>query len=64
MQRYGMILADGGQIPLTATSDRFTEHKWSEVGVDAEALRTIAVTDMEVVGLGDALPNTGECARN
>jgi serine/threonine-protein kinase len=63
MQRYGMILADGGQVPLTAASDRFTEHKWSEVGVGAESLAGIAVTDMEVVGLGDVLPSTGDCAR-
>jgi serine/threonine-protein kinase len=34
MQRYGMILSDGGNIALTAQSDRFTTHKWSEVGVD------------------------------
>ena len=28
MQRYGMFLADGGQITLTAQSDRFTTNKW------------------------------------
>ena len=29
MQRYGMLLADGGSIALTAQSDRFTAHKWA-----------------------------------
>ena len=63
MQRYGMILADGGQVPLTAADDRFTEHKWSEVGVDAESLAGIAVADMEVVDLGEPIKATGDCVR-
>ena len=29
MQKYGMFLADGGNIALTAQSDRFTTAKWS-----------------------------------
>src|SRR5262249_34714970 len=29
MQKYGMLLADGGNIALTAQSDRFTRAKWS-----------------------------------
>jgi len=28
LQRYGMILADGGNVALTAQSDRFTRAKW------------------------------------
>ena len=29
LQRYGMLLADGGNIALTAQSDRFTTAKWA-----------------------------------
>jgi len=64
MQRYGMILSDGGNIALTAQSDRFTTHKWSEVGVGSYALQAIKVTDMEVVGMGTPVPLTYDCVRN
>ncbi len=64
LQRYGMILADGGNIALTAQSDRFTTHKWSEVGVDTRALAAIQPTDMEVVGMGSPVPLTYDCVRN
>ena len=63
MQRYGMILSDGGNIALTAQSDRFTTHKWTEVGVDSHSLTAIQVTDMEVVGMGATIPLTYDCVR-
>ncbi|WP_224369809.1 hypothetical protein [Hyalangium versicolor] len=53
LQRYGMFLSDGGNIPLTLASDRFTTHKWSEVGITNDlALASLAVTDFEVVDMG------------
>jgi serine/threonine-protein kinase len=64
MQRYGIILSDGGNIALTAQSDRFTTHKWSQVGVDSHSLTAIQVTDMEVVGMGATIPLTYDCLRN
>jgi len=64
LQKYGMILSDGGNIALTAQSDRFTTSKWSEVGVDSRSLSAIRVTDMEVVGLGTPIPLTYDCERN
>jgi serine/threonine-protein kinase len=63
VQRYGMILSDGGNIALTAQSDRFTTHKWSQLGVDSYALQAIKVTDMEVVGMGTPVPLTYDCVR-
>jgi len=59
-----MFLADGGNIPLTGQSDRFTTHKWSEVGVDTRSLQAILPSDMEVVGLGTPIPLTYDCVRN
>jgi serine/threonine-protein kinase len=63
LQRYGMFLADGGRVPLTAASDQFTEHTWDEVGVDADSLGSLLVTDMEVVDMGDPLSARGDCQR-
>jgi hypothetical protein len=64
MQRYGMLLADGGNIALTAASDRFTTHTWDEVGIDSHSLFGIQVTDMEVVDLGSPITLTYDCVRN
>ena len=64
LQRYGMILADGGNIALTAQSDRSTTHKWSEVGVGTYALQAIRPSDMEVVGMGSPITLTYDCVRN
>lgn len=64
MQRYGMLLADGGRIALTAVNDRFTQHKWDEVGVDAESLAGLGVSDFEVVGMGEPIEDPDDCTRN
>jgi hypothetical protein len=64
MQRYGMILADGGSVALTARDDRFTTRKWSEVGIDARSLDAIGPSDFEVVGSAAPRPLTYDCVRN
>jgi hypothetical protein len=64
LQSYGMFLADGGTIALTAQSDRFTSHKWANVGVDSRSLQAIQVSDMEVVDLGTPINWNGDCVRN
>jgi serine/threonine-protein kinase len=63
LQRYGMLLADGGTIALTAQSDRNTARKWAEVGVGAGSLQAITPSDFEVVDMGAPVP-LGDCARN
>jgi serine/threonine-protein kinase len=63
MQRYGMLLADGGRVPLTAADDSLTTHKWSEVGVGPDSVSGIGVRDMEVVDMGEPLTSTGDCTR-
>lgn len=56
LKRYGMLLSDGGQIALTAESDRFTTAKWRDSGGAADLgphdLSSIQVSDFEVVALG------------
>jgi serine/threonine-protein kinase len=63
LQRHGMLLADGGQIALTAQSDRFTTAKWDGL-LDAYDLSSLLVTDFEMVDSGDWLTWTGDCYRN
>lgn len=63
MQKYGLFLADGGNIALTAANDAFTTHSWTDVDVDSHSLNGIQVTDMEVVDMGDPVPFTS-CVRN
>jgi serine/threonine-protein kinase len=64
LQRYGMFLADGGNIPLTFASDRFTKAKWADLQLDAHALFAIQVGDFEMVDGGTRINYTGDCARN
>jgi len=64
LQKYGMFLADGGNIALTGRSDRFTQNKWGDVGVDAYSLSAIEVTDMEVVDMGEPITWDESCSRN
>jgi serine/threonine-protein kinase len=63
LQRYGMFLADGGQIALTAQSDRFTPTKWSGL-LGPHDLNALEVTDFEMVEGGPRIPYTGDCVRN
>ena len=62
MQKYGILLADGGTIALTAQSDRFTTAKWSGL-LDPLDLSALHVTDFEMVAGGQRYNYTGDCAR-
>ena len=62
MQKYGILLADGGTIALTAQSDRFTTAKWSGLlgPLDLSALQ---VADFQMIAAGDRYTYAGNCAR-
>ncbi|HQL55618.1 MAG TPA: hypothetical protein PLQ87_12990, partial [Phycisphaerae bacterium] len=62
MQRYGILLADGGSVALTAQSDRFTAAKWADL-LDSHDLVAIQVSDFVMVNGGARLPYTGDCVR-
>jgi serine/threonine-protein kinase len=64
LQRYGMILADGGTIALTAADDAFTAHKYAETGFEARSLDALQPTDFEVVDTGPVIVLTYDCVRN
>lgn len=70
LQRYGMVLADGGNIALTAESDRYTTHTWSELGIDSRTFDQAApsapvrVQDFAVMDTGPQIVETYDCVRN
>ena len=65
LQKYGMFLSDGGGVPLTAESDEFTTHKWTDadVDIDSHSLYGIRPTDFDVVEAGDPMTVTYDCVR-
>lgn len=64
MQKYGMYLADGGAITLTAQSDADTKTKYADVGFESNDLQPLKVTDFEVLKEGPLIPLTYDCVRN
>jgi hypothetical protein len=63
MQRYGMLLADGGSIALTARSDRFTAAKWAG-RLDTRDLAALRPSDFEMVDGGGRIALSYDCVRN
>ncbi len=62
MQRYGMVLADGGNVALTAASDRFRSTSWDGL-LGPRDLDAIEPTDFEVVDTGPDIELTYDCRR-
>jgi serine/threonine-protein kinase len=62
LQRYGMYHADGGNIALTAQSDRHTQRKWSGL-LGPRDLSMLKVEDFDVIDHGAAIPLTYDCTR-
>jgi serine/threonine-protein kinase len=64
MKEYGMFLADGGTIALTAQNDADTHAKYSDVGFGPRDLSSLKVTDFEVLPTGPTITLTNDCVRN
>jgi hypothetical protein len=62
MQKYGILLADGGTIALTAQSDQLTTAKWSGL-LGSHDLQALLVTDFQMVAGGDRFAYAGNCVR-
>jgi serine/threonine-protein kinase len=62
MQKYGMYHADGGNIALTAQSDRHTTAKWTGL-LGPSDLAALKVTDFEVIDHGAPIALTDDCVR-
>ena len=63
MQRYGMLLADGGNIALTARSDRYTRAHWAGL-LGARDLQALTPTDFQMVDAGSRITVTNDCVRS
>jgi serine/threonine-protein kinase len=64
LKQYGMILADGGEIVLTAATDMFTEHKYEALGFDSHSMFGIEVREFEVIDGGERIDLTYDCVLN
>jgi serine/threonine-protein kinase len=70
MAKYGIVLADGGNIALTAEDDMFTTHKWLEFGFDEnnvyleQMLVGVPLSAFEVIQTGNQIPLTYDCNIN
>ena len=62
LQKYGMLLSDGGNIALTAQSDRYTQRKWDGL-LGPRDLAQLEVSDFEMVDAGERIPLTFDCER-
>jgi hypothetical protein len=69
LQRYGMVLSDGGNIALTAESDRYTTHTWDELGIGSRVFdltpgaQDVLSTDFQIIDTGPRIAETFNCVR-
>jgi serine/threonine-protein kinase len=70
MQRHGIVLSDGGNIALTAESDRYTEHTWASLGITSRVFdqavpaAPVRAQDFAVLDTGPRIVETYACVRN
>ncbi len=70
MQRYGIVLSDGGNIALTAEDDIYTTHKWTELNISSRLFdqsvpaSPVRVQDFSVIDTGNRIIETYGCVRN
>jgi len=69
MKRYGLVLADGGNIALTAESDLYTTTSWTDLSLgphvfwDTPNAAPVTVSDFEVLDTGPRIGETWDCVR-
>ena len=61
LRKYGMVLADGGNIPLYGESDLYTTHTWAESTFASDTMSGVLITDFEVINTGPDITVTREC---
>jgi len=64
LKKYGMFLADGGDIPLCFADDAFTVAKYSDLNFDTHSLFGITVNDFEIISHDAPTTLTDNCVRN
>jgi len=65
MQTYGLMLADGGNIALTKSSDVLSDLTWEEVGLAPDSLAALRASDFDVIIQGDPIvTGSFDCERS
>jgi serine/threonine-protein kinase len=64
LKTHGMLLSDGGTVPLTFADDQTSDAKWAELGIAADTFSAITPDQFEVVELGPDVPLTYDCVLN
>ena len=70
MQRYGMVLADGGTVALTAESDRYNSNTWASLGIGSRVFdqtagaQTVLASDFQIIDTGPRIAETYDCVRS
>ena len=65
-----LVLADGGNIALTAESDRYTDTKWADLDVGSRLFDQtpgaldVDITDFELLDTGPRIGETWDCVRS
>ena len=62
LQTYGMFLADGGNVALTAQADTYTQAKWARL-LGSRDLDFIRPSDFEVIQMPAPVSLRGDCVR-
>ncbi len=62
LQTYGMFLADGGNVALTAQADTYTQAKWARL-LGSRDLDFIRPSDFEVIQMPAPVSRAGDCVR-
>ena len=68
-KHYGIVLADGGTVALTAESDYYTTTKWTDLGIGSRVFDQTAntspvlISDFEVIDTGPRIAETYNCVR-
>ena len=68
--RYGILLADGGTVALTAESDHYTTTKWADLGIGSRVFDqtvgapTVLIDDFDVIDTGPRIAETWDCVRS
>ncbi len=67
--RFGIVLADGGTVALTAESDLFTTTSWADLGIGSRVFdqtpgaTAVSINDFAVVDTGPRIAETYDCVR-
>jgi len=64
LKKYGMLLADGGDIPLLGVDDTYSTVKYTDINFDSHSMFGIKPTDFDIIATDAPIVLTYDCVRN